>query len=147
MRITQAAFHVGPSWAQLGPSWARLGPIWECCLGRTRFGLNEIKRVSFTYLSHNDLPVEKGMKAGFFIIFPSASIHLSGLKVSGSSKYFLSLSDVRRLRMMILSLGMVYPPSSVSELAACHMANGAANNDMIYYTEEMQKTDTSELIY
>ena len=111
---------VGP---RLGPTGAHLGML----LGKdTRFGLNEIKRVSFTYLSHNDLPVEKGMKAGFFIIFPSASIHLSGLKVSGSSKYFLSLSDVRRLRMMILSLGMVYPPSSVSELAACHMANGAA---------------------
>ena len=28
---TQAAFHIGPSWAQLGPNW-------ECCLGRVENG-------------------------------------------------------------------------------------------------------------
>ena len=68
------------------------------------------------------------MNAWFLVIFPSSSNHLSGLKVSGSGKYFSSLNAVRMLSIIMLSFGMVYPPNFESALEACQSDRGTMEN-------------------
>ena len=81
---------------------------------------------------YKNLPIEKGMKPGMFLIFPSLSSHLSGSKTSGFFRYFSSLRAVYIFGRMILPPGMVYPANSTSALLACGTENATESGQCVY---------------
>ena len=56
------------------------------------------------------VPMPNGTKYSDFIVFvPSSLRNLSGLKISGSGKFWGSMSTMYRDPKMVVPLGIVYP--------------------------------------